>query len=144
MWLHCVHALRVSEGEGGIAKDRIITRCLGRLSKWAQLAREVLRAEFPPFENAQAFGALRLQKRHEQRELASLEAERSKHIEQLSKVSHMLELNVNDLLAQFFQHLPAAQCVHCRDGCDSRVPWRDAVDAADHREYRKRQTAEAI
>ena len=36
---------------GGIAMDRIITRCLGRLSKWVQLARKVLRAEFPQFRN---------------------------------------------------------------------------------------------
>ena len=77
--------------------DRTIARCLGRFSKWVQLAREVLRAEFAQFETAQAFGALRLKTRHEQRELASIEAERSNHIEQVSKVAEMLELGVNDL-----------------------------------------------
>ena len=111
--------------------DRIITRCLGRLSKWVQLAREVLRAEFPDFEVAQAFGALRLRTRHEQRELTILEADRNKHIEQLSNIAHILELDVNDLPAQFFQHLPTTQFLCCRDGCDSLVAWRDAVDAAD-------------
>jgi hypothetical protein len=127
---------------GGIAMDRIITRCFGRISKWVQLAREVLRAEFSQFETAQAVVALRLKMRHEQQELASIEAERSKQIEQLSKVAQMLELDVHDLLGQFFQHLPTAQFVCCRDGCASLVAWREAVDAADRRQYRKRQTAE--
>ena len=79
---HTAFMLRVLEKErllfigrrpkrvGGIVMDRIITRCLGRLSKWVQLAREVLRVEFPQFERVQAFGALRLRTRHEQRELA--------------------------------------------------------------------------
>ena len=122
--------------------DRIIARCLGRLSEWVQLAREVIRAEFPQFEMVEAFGALRLRKRHEQRELAIFEAERNKQIEQLSKISQILELNVNDLLAQFFQHLPTAQCACCRDGCDSIVAWRDAVYDADRCQRRQRQAAD--
>ena len=97
--------------------DRIITRCLGRLCKWVQLAREVLRAEFPQFETAQAFGVLRLKTRHEERELASLEAERNKQIEQLPKIAQMLYLDVNDLLAQYYRHLPTAQFACCREGC---------------------------
>ena len=79
--------------------------------------------------------------RHEERELASFEGESNKQIEQLSKVAQMLELDVNDLLAQFFQHLPTAQFACCREGCDSLVAWRSAVDAADRRQYRKRETA---
>jgi len=74
-----------------------------------------------PPEVAQAFGALRLRTRHEQRELAILEVERDKQIEQLSNIAQILELDVNDLLAQLFQHLPTAQYVCCRDGCDSLV-----------------------
>ena len=115
---------------------------MGRLSKWFQLAREVLRVELPQFELVQAFGALRLGTRHEQRELAIFEAERNKQIEQLSKIAQILELDVNDLLAQFFQHLPTAQFVCCRDGCDSIVAWRDAVDAADLCQIHPRQAAE--
>jgi hypothetical protein len=63
----------------------------------SQLARKVRRAEFPQFEVVQAFGALRLRTRHEQRELAILEAERNKHIEQLFKVAQMLELDATAL-----------------------------------------------
>ena len=127
---------------GDIAMNRIITGCLGRLGKWVQLAREVLRAEFPQFETGQAFGVLHLQTRHEERELASLEADRNKQIEQLSKIAQMLELDVNDLIAQYYQHLPTAQFACCREGCDSLVAWRNAVDAADRPHYRKRDTAE--
>ena len=77
--------------------DRIIIRCLGRLSKWVQLAREVLRTEFPKIEVVQAFGALRLRTRHEQQELAIFEAERNNRIEQLTKIAQILELDVNEL-----------------------------------------------
>ena len=151
---HTAFMLRVLEKEmllfidhrpkrvGGIAMERIIARCLGRLGKWVQLAREVLRAEFPQFETVQAFGVLRLNTRHEERELASLEAARNKRIEQLSKIAPMLELDVNDLLAQYYRHLPTAQFACCREGCDSPVAWRSVVDAADCREYRKRESAE--
>jgi hypothetical protein len=111
------------------------------LSKWVQLAREVLCADFPQFEVVQAFGALRLRTRHEQRELASIVVARRKQIEHLPKVANMLELDVNYLLAQFFQHLPIAQFVCCRDGCESLVAWRDAVYAADRRQRHQRQAA---
>ena len=94
-----------------------------------QLAHEVLRAELSQFEVVKAFGDLRLRTLHEQRELAIFEAERHKHIEQLSKIAQTLELDVHELIAQFFLHLPATQLVCCRDGCDSLVAWRDAVDS---------------
>ena len=150
---HTAFMLRVLEKEkllfidhrpkrvGGIAMDRILIRCLRRLGKLVQLAREVLRAEFPQFETVQAFGVLRLKTRHEEPELASFEAERNKQIEQLSKIAQMLELDVNDLLAQYYQHLPTAQFACCREGCDSLVVWRNAVDVVDRRQYRKRETA---
>ena len=55
---------------GGIAIGRIIARCFGRLSNCVQLARnKVLRADFPQIKVAQAFGAVRLRTRHEQREI---------------------------------------------------------------------------
>ena len=73
---------------------------------------------------------------------ALFEAGTNKHIEQLFNIAHILELDVNDLLAQFFQHRPTAQFVRCRDGCDSIVAWRDAVDAVDHCQIHQRQAAE--
>ena len=114
---------------------------LGRLSKRVQLAREVLRAEFPKFEVAKAFGALRLRTRYEQRKLVISMAERNKQIEQLSNVSQILELDVNDLLAQFCQHLPPTQFACCRDGCGSLVARRAAVDATDRSHRHQRQAA---
>ena len=60
-------------------------------------------------------------------------------IEQLPNLAHILELDVNDLLAQLVQHLPTAQFVCCRDGCDSIVAWRDAVDAAGRCQRHNRQ-----
>ena len=121
---------------------RITIQSMGRLSKWVQLAREVLRADFAQSEMVQAFGALRLRTRHEQRELAIVEAARNKLIEQVPNIAQFLELDVNDLLAQFFQRLPTAQFVCCRDGCHSLVAWRDAVDAAGRCQEQKRQAAE--
>ena len=46
---------------------------------------------------------------------------------------------MNDLLAQVLQHLPTAQFVYGRDGCDSVAAWRDAVDAADRCQIHQRQ-----
>ena len=119
----------------GIAMDRIITRCLGYLASGPNLHAKCSARNSPSLKTVQVSGALRLKTRHEQGELASIEAVRSKQIEQLSKVAQMLELDVNDLLAQFFQHLPTSQFACCRDGCESRVAWREAVDAADRRQY---------
>ena len=89
---------------GGIRMLPIVTRCLGRLSKWVQLAREVLRAEFPQFEIVQAFGALRLQSRSERRrDLAAqphTESERLKQVDQLTKIAQLLGLDANMLAAQ--------------------------------------------
>ena len=79
------------------------------MARGCNFADEILRAEFPQFETAQSFGVLRLKTRHEERELASMEAERNKHIEQLSKIAQMLELDVHDVPAQYYQHLPTAQ-----------------------------------
>ena len=83
-----------------------------------------------------------LEKWHAERELASCEAERNKQIEQLSKIAQMPKLDENDLLAEYDHHLPTTQFACCREGCDDLVAWRSAVDAADRRQYRKRETAE--
>ena len=37
---------RIPKRVGGVAMAAIVTRCLKRLEKWFQLAREVLRADF--------------------------------------------------------------------------------------------------
>ena len=71
--------------------------------------------------------------------LRFFELERNTHIEQLSNIAQILELDVNDLLAQFFQRLPTIHLVCCRDGCDSLVVGRGAVYAADRCQRRQRQ-----
>ena len=130
---------------GGIRMLPIVTRCLGRLSKWVQLAREVLRAEFPQFEIVQAFGALRLQSRSERRrDLAAqphTESERLKQVDQLTKIAQLLGLDANMLAAQFFDNLPTAQFVFDDKGCESVTAWCEAVNATD-RSNRKKRSAD--
>ena len=77
---------------GGVAMAPIVTRCLRRLEKWVQLAREVLRAEFPQFETVQAFSALRLRSLAAEPQAAGLEAEHLMQTEKLAKIAQMLSL----------------------------------------------------
>ena len=117
---------------GGIAMAPIVTRCLKRLEKWARLAREVLRAEFPQFETVQAFSALRLRSLAAEPRAAGLEAERLMQTEKLAKIAQMLSLDANLLTAQFFDHLPTALAPFGRNANgNSLAAWREAVDATD-------------
>ena len=98
---------------------------------WVRLCKEILAAEFPQFELMQAFSCFRLTHMAERR-TSDAESERLALQEKLTKLAHILKLDVNCLSAEFYDHLPIAQYEFELGpaGTSSFAAWRAAVTKA--------------
>ena len=116
---------------GGAPAPEVVARCLARMCGWVRLCKEILAAEFPQFELMQAFSCFRLTHMAERR-TSDAESERLALQEKLTKLAHILKLDVNCLSAEFYDHLPIAQYEFELGpaGTSSFAAWRAAVTKA--------------
>ena len=123
---------RTFGGPGAISKD-VVERCLSRMQKYARLAAEVTRAEFPNFDILSAYRVFHLEApelrlrggcaalaRHD------LTDQQRGDLQRLAKFSDKDAANV---AAQYLAHYPIAMAHKVATLCDDGTAWRLAINA---------------
>ena len=123
---------RMFGGPGAISND-VVERCLSRMQKYARLAAEVTRAEFPNFDILSAYRVFHLEApglrlrggcaalaRHD------LTDQQRGDLQRLAKFSDKDAANV---AAQYLAHYPIAMAHKVATLCDDGTAWRFAINA---------------
>ena len=129
---------RTFGGPGAISSD-LVERCLARMQKYARLAAEVTRAEFPNFDILSAYRVFHLEApelrlrggcaalaRHD------LTDQQRGDLQRLAKFSDKDAANV---AAHYLAHYPIAMAHKVAAQCDNGTAWRFAIDALSRKHH---------
>ena len=122
---------RTFGGPGAISSD-LVERCLARMQKYARLAAEVTRAEFPNFDILSAYRVfhweapeLRLRGGCAALARHDLTDQQRGDLQRLAKFSNM---DAASVAAQCLAHNPIAMAHMVATLCDNGTAWRFAID----------------
>ena len=101
--------------------DQEVQKCVLRMSKWADMAKAVVEAEFPDFLVVTAFLVFALA--DEEKAVAEVAVNQT-HCQRLAK---LISVDAQDLACQIARHRPTAQAFKNITHCSNQEAWQTTV-----------------